>query len=297
MNTREQGFLLLTGYLGDPSQKLLTVAQLRDLTARAQRMDHPGISRELSCQDLIAMGCSRPFAQRVLHLLSRTEQLQWYLEKGKNAGCVPITRVSEAYPPRLRKCLHMEAPGVLWCRGDLSLLETPAIALVGSRELQADNHHFAREVGKQAALQGYTLVSGDARGADRAAQDSCLAHGGKVISVVADQLEKHMPQERILYISEEGFDLTFSAHRALQRNRVIHSLGSCTFVAQCRLGKGGTWNGTCRNLRFGWSPVYGFQDQTPAMQELQQMGAELIEIDGLLDIGSLKPRTMNFIDQ
>ena len=107
--------------------------------------------------------------------------------------------------------------------------------MVGSRELGEENRIFAENVGRQAALQGYVLVSGNAKGADSTAQESCLTGGGSVICVVADELEKHPVQKNVLYLSEDGFDMVFSPYRALQRNRIIHSLGSCTFVAQSGL--------------------------------------------------------------
>ena len=144
----------------------------------------------------------------------------------------------------LRQRLGGEAPGVLWARGDLSLLNTPAVALVGSRDLRPPNEAFAKEVGEQAARQGFVLISGNARGADRTAQDSCLAAGGQVISVVADALSEKTEQENVLYLSEEDYDQAFSAQRALRRNRVIHALGEVTLVAQSDLGIGGTWSGT-----------------------------------------------------
>lgn len=297
MNPREQGFLLLTGYLGDPERKPLTVAQFRELTKRVRGMDKPDQEREMTQEDLISIGCSRAFARRVLLLLAQMEQLQWYVSRGKRQGCIPITRVTEGYPEAVRMHLGLEAPGVLWAKGDLTLLNTPKVSLVGSRDLREENRAFAQEVGRQAALQGYTLVSGDARGADRTAQESCLNHGGNVISVVADALEKHPLRDRVLYLSEDGFDLDFCAQRALQRNRVIHSLGKCTFVAQCRLEKGGTWDGTAKNLHNCWSPVFCFRDESPASLELEQMGAVLIENRDLQDISGLQPNIMNFIDQ
>ena len=297
MTAREQGFLLLTGYLGDLERKPLTIAQFRDLTLRARGMDRPMQERELTQEDLLGLGCDRTSARRILHLLSQTEQLQWYLEKGRRQCCFPITRVSPGYPDRLRSCLGLDAPGVLWAKGDADILKLPAVTLVGSRELNGENREFAREAGKQAALQGFALVSGNARGADRIAQDSCLAHGGRVISVVADALADHPAQPNVIFISEDGFDLTFSAQRALQRNRTIHSLGQKTFVAQSRLGKGGTWDGTSRNLKLGFSPVFCFRDGSEASLELDRMGAALIGIDDLGDFASLQVNFMSFIDQ
>ena len=296
MTARDRGFLLLAGYLGDPERRPLSVAQFRELTLRARTMKMPEADRELTVEDLLHIGCDRAAARRIANLLAQEEQLAWYLEKGRRMDCVPITRVSGGYPERLRKRLGLDAPGVLWAKGDSSFLELPGVALVGSRELNSENKKFAREVGKQAALQGLVLISGDARGADRTAQESCLEHGGKIISVVADALEKCPLQRNVLYISEDGFDLGFSAQRALQRNRVIHSLARKTFVAQCKLGKGGTWDGTRKNLRFGWSPVFCFADGSEASLELERMGAVGITPDDLINIDALQSGIINFID-
>lgn len=296
MTPAEQGFLLLTSQLGDPERKPLTIAQFRDLAKRARTMEKPLDSRELSQRDLVSIGCSCELAKKVILLLSQTEQLNWYVEKGKRSGCVPVTRNSDRYPHRLRRSLGFDAPGALWLKGDSNLLERPCISLVGSRELRMENRGFAAEVGKQAALQGFVLVSGHARGADRTAQESCLAHGGNVISVVCDELERHVAHNGVLYLSEDGFDMPFSAQRALQRNRVIHSLGEKTFVAQSAYGRGGTWDGTQKNLRYGWSPVFCFDDGSQACCELQQMGAVLIGAGMLTSIVDLRSPEIDFLE-
>lgn len=83
------------------------------------------------------------------------------------------------------------------------------IALVGSRDLCEENARFATELGAQVAKQGYTLVSGNARGADSTAQEACLAAGGQVVSIVSDPLMVHRTRENVLYVSENGFDEPF----------------------------------------------------------------------------------------
>lgn len=293
MNAREQGFLLLTSNLGNADRHPLTVAQLRDLAKRVQSMERPTEDRELSETDLFALGYSREMSQKILRLLEQTEELTYYLQKANRAGCVPITRVSQEYPHALRR-LQLDAPGVLWAKGNLSLLNCPMISLVGSRDIRPENRKFAEEVGKQAAHQGYVLVSGNARGADRIAQDSCLSAGGRVVIVVADSLENKQSDERILYLSEDGFNCPFSAQRALSRNRVIHCLGSRVFVAQCAYQTGGTWSGTEKNLSCNWSPVFCFDDESDACRALAQMGAVNIGMDALSDFSSLDPRQESF---
>lgn len=287
MTPREKGFLLLSSQLGNPDRRPLSTAQLRTLADRVGQMAVPVEDRELSVHDLMAIGYHRDMAQRIVCLLEEDELLSYYLRQGHKMGCVPVTRVSEGYPVILRKRLGLDSPGCLWCRGDAGLLNTPAISLVGSRDLLDANCRFAEVVGRQAALQGLTLVSGNARGADRTAQDSCLEAGGRVVSIVADELYKHPLRENMLYVSEEAFDAEFSAQRAISRNRVIHALGRMVFVAQCSNGKGGTWDGTVKNLRYGWSSVGCYRDGSEASILLEQMGAYLVDAPDLQDLGSL----------
>ena len=273
MTAGDRGFLLLTGHLGDPARKPMTVAQFRELARRVGFMDKPDFDRDLQAEDLIKLGYDKVSAEKILTLLSHEALLDFYMEKSRRWGCAPLTRLHRLYPDVLRKTLGLDAPACLWAKGDLELLKYRRISLVGSRDLRPENRAFAQAVGAHAAEQGYVLVSGNARGADRAAQDSCLAQGGSVICVVADQLAKYDPRPNVLYLSEDGFDLAFSSHRALSRNRIIHALSEKTVVAQCTLGAGGTWDGTVKNLHHSWSSVFCFQDGSNACRSLSQRGA------------------------
>lgn len=295
MTGAEYGFLLLTSKLGNPDRKPLTVAQLRQLFNRSELLERKEESRQVTEADLISIGYGSQMAAHIVELLGEELLLQHYLQKAKKAGCVPITRATECYPVALRNRLGLDSPGVLWAKGDLDLLNNPVIALVGSRNLRLANREFAKEVGRQAARQGIVLVSGNARGADKAAQDACLEAGGKVISVVADSLAEQSIQENVLYLSEDIFDGEFSGQRALSRNRVIHCLGIKTFVAQCNLEKGGTWDGTTKNLQKGWSSVFCFEDRSPAIRELTQMGATPVKPEQLSDFVALQPSAQSFL--
>ena len=294
MTGAERGFLLLTSHLGNPERPVLTTAQFRMLTDRVVHGETPREERELTVSDLIQFGYGRDMAARIVRLLSEEDLLHHYLHRGHRLDCVPVTRVTEAYPLILRQRLGLDSPGTIWGKGNLSLLNTPAISLVGSRDLCPENHRFAEAVGRYAAKQGLTLVSGNARGADRAAQEACLAAGGKVISIVADELWKHPAREAVLYLSEEDYDSPFTAQRALSRNRCIHSLGRMVFVAQSDLQKGGTWDGTAKNLHFGWSPVACFRDGSEASRELEQLGAFLIGMEDLKDFEGIPMQTALF---
>ena len=291
MTGAERGFLLLCCHLGNPERKPLTVAQFRKLARRVRESEKAPGDRELELSDLTALGYDAEDGRRILRLLDEEALLDRYLAKADRYGCVPLTRLTPGYPRRILEALGDDAPGCIWARGDLSLLERPGVALVGSRELRPENRRFAREAGAQAARQGLTLISGNARGADRTAQDAALAAGGGVISIVADLLTDHIPGKGILYLSEEGYDLEFSSQRALSRNRCIHALGLSAIAAQCSMQTGGTWDGSVKNLRFGWSPLYIFNDESESADLLEQMGAEKIGFKELQDLRNLPSPT------
>lgn len=281
MTGPERGFLLLCSHLGDTERRCLTAAQFRKLTQRMRSAEKPAEDRDLLPGDLKSLGYGAEDARRILTLLSEEDRLDRYLRKAEKAGCHLLTPFSSRYPKALEKQLGDDTPAVLWYRGDATALDRPGISLVGSRDLLPENSAFAREAGTQAARQDFTLISGNARGADRTAQEAALAAGGWVISVLADSLIGHAPEDRLLYLCEDSFDLGFSPIRALSRNRLIHALGRITLVAQSSLKTGGTWDGSVKNLRFGWSPLYCFNDGRESTSLLLKMGAEPVEYEDL----------------
>ena len=287
MTGAERGFLLLCCHLGNPERRPLTVAQFRKLSRRVREAEKAPGDRELEVSDLTRLGYARAEAEQILSLFSEEELLDRYLRKAERAGCIPLTPLSPGYPRRLWEALGDDAPACIWARGDLTLLQEPGIALVGSRDLHPKNREFARQAGLEAAKQDLVLISGNARGADRTAQEAALAAGGKVISILADRLTDHIPSEGMLYLSEEGFDLEFSAQRALSRNRCIHAMGFAAIAAQCSLRTGGTWDGSVKNLRFGWSPLYVFDDGSESADLLTEMCAVKISFNALKDLRNL----------
>lgn len=280
MTGAEKGFLLLTSHLGHRDRKTLTVARFRELAERVRSAPRPREDRELELNDLLCLGCDREMGERILTLLAQEELLEEYLHYAAGKGCEPLTWASGDYPNRLRNALGDDAPGVIWMKGDRSVLTKPAISVVGSRDLRPLNGEFAAQVGRLAAQKGYVLISGNARGADLTAQEACLRAGGSVICVVADDLTRKKPQKNVLYLSEQDFDAPFSAIRAHSRNRLIHSMGSVVFVAQSNL-TGGTWSGTEKNLRRNWSPVLIFNDGTKPVCALTELGAKPVSIAGI----------------
>lgn len=286
MNRQEAGLLLLTSHLGDPERKPLTGAQYWKLAKKILTLV-PDEDRELDCDLLVSVGCSKPEAQQIMLLLSQEELLETYLRKAARCHYGCLTRLNPEYPQHLLRVMGTHAPSVLWTWGDPSFFQKPLISLVGSRELHPQNHTFASLAGQEIARQDFVLVSGGARGADLTAQEGALALGGSCIVVLPDCFLGHRKDEHILYLCQDSFDLPFTAQRALSRNHLIHALGQITLVAQSSQGRGGTWAGVQANLQHHWSPVYCYQDGSPASQALFCQGVAPIEKSMLHHISEL----------
>lgn len=294
MNEKEWGLCLLCCAL--PGDRPLTPAQYRTLQSRVCQKGIPPVG-EVSVDFLQTLGYDLEEAGRICALLQREERLHSYLEAGERLGIRLLTRLSPYYPRQLHRKLGVYAPAVFFYAGNPALLETLGVGLVGSRKLLPPGVAFAERVGALAAKEGLTLVSGNAVGADRVAQDACLQKGGCVISFLADELSQHLQEagERHLLISSQGWDLPFSMARALQRNHYIHAFGEKTFVAQSDAQSGGTWDGTVKNLRDGYSHVFVHADGSLASKLLMDRGATPIALDALTSISTQESDQQSFL--
>jgi DNA processing protein len=150
------------------------------------------------------------------------------------------------YPALLR---HIPEPApVLFAQGDLSLLERPAVAVVGSRDHTPYGGEVARAVAWAAASAGLGIVSGMARGLDAVAHDAALDAGGGTIGVLGNGLGVVYPAANgRLYrrVAERGLLLTEfppgerpTAGSFPRRNRLISGLARVTVVVEAAEGSG-----------------------------------------------------------
>jgi DNA processing protein len=94
--------------------------------------------------------------------------------------------------PRLLAQLE-DAPPLLIAKGDLKLLDKPAVAMVGARNASAAACRFARGLAHDLGAQGLVVVSGLARGIDTAAHDGALETG--TVGVIAGGIDIFYPPE------------------------------------------------------------------------------------------------------
>ena len=113
------------------------------------------------------------------------------LEAAKRAGAVPLFTIEPDYPALLAR---IEAPPpMLYVKGNRELLNVPAVAIVGSRQCSAAGVQLTKLFASQLADAGFVIVSGLARGIDRAAHEAALKSG--TVAVVAGGIDWIYPPE------------------------------------------------------------------------------------------------------
>ncbi len=138
------------------------------------------------------------------------------------------------------------APPALAVKGDIALLDRPAVAMVGARNASAAAVRFARELATALAEAELVVVSGLARGIDAAAHWGAL--GGGTVGVVAGGLDVVYPPENAelqariaaegLVVAESAIGTQPQARHFPRRNRIIAGLCAGTVVVEGALKSG-----------------------------------------------------------
>lgn len=97
------------------------------------------------------------------------------------------------YPKKLRDADHPVE--VLYYEGNWELVETPSVAIVGTRSPSDEGALNAGRIAHSLSKAGYTIVSGLAKGIDTAAHTAAMAAGGKTIAVIGTPLTESYPKE------------------------------------------------------------------------------------------------------
>jgi DNA processing protein len=83
----------------------------------------------------------------------------------------------------------------LYAAGDLNLLDSHCVAVVGSREASADGRLMAWQVARDLAAVGVVVVSGLAAGVDAAAHRGAMEADGRTIAVIGTPIDRVYPRQ------------------------------------------------------------------------------------------------------
>lgn len=101
---------------------------------------------------------------------------------------------TQDYPERLRDAKYPIE--FFYYRGWWDLIETPkAVAIVGSRSPSPEGERRAKKIVKMLVADGYTIVSGLAKGIDTVAHTTAIECGGKTVGVIGTPITEYYPPE------------------------------------------------------------------------------------------------------
>lgn len=166
-----------------------------------------------------------------------TDRIEREIDGVRAAGARYLFHDQADYPALLAEL--DSAPPIVTCKGRLELASAPCVAMVGARNASAAAIKLAREFATALAQQGFTVVSGLARGIDGACHEGAFP---RTVGVIASGIDIAYPpqhtdlQERIanegLLIAEQPPGTEPRGRHFPSRNRIIAGMANGTLVVE-----------------------------------------------------------------
>jgi len=163
-----------------------------------------------------------------------------YFNRLKKLKIDVIAFNEKLYPENLKDLAN--SPVALYIKGKIKLVDTSAIAIVGSRKMTSYGREVTTKFASELAGYGITIVSGLARGIDTAAHKGALGVGGRTIAVLGCGLDSVYPPENFrlaeeiigsgAIISEYPLGYPAKPINFASRNRIISGLSRAVIVVE-----------------------------------------------------------------
>ncbi|WED43256.1 DNA-processing protein DprA [Legionella cardiaca] len=199
---------------------------------------------QLSIQQLEQAGLPAPIAQTIKRFSFKEIEVDLRWQEASNHHL--LTWEDENYPHLLKEIAS--PPAVLYGIGDLSCLQEPTVAIVGSRKPSILGSETARRFATELASNQVVIVSGLALGIDAQAHEGCLDVKGKTVAVMGTGIDCIYPRqhkklaEKIcqtgLLLSEFSLKTPPVAGHFPRRNRIISGLSLATLVVEAAIKSG-----------------------------------------------------------
>jgi len=244
-------------------------------------------------EELFGLSCEAMQKAKVSELVARAistfdlsqVEADWRWQETKRHHI--LTWEDEAYPALLKE-IH-DPPPVLYAMGDITALQQPTVAMVGTRHPSVTGSETAWRFASELARHGITIVSGLALGIDAQSHRGCLEAQGQTIAVMGTGIDTIYPKRHQALaekITEKGLLLSqfplksppIAGHFPL-RNRIISGLSLCILVVEAAIKSGSLITARLaleQNRDVLAIPGSIYNQQTKGCHYLLQQGAKLV---------------------
>jgi DNA processing protein len=240
---------------------------------------------QLSAAQIEKAGLPKTVAASIAAFDLHQVEADWRWQETKNNAL--LTWCDPDYPPLLKE-IH-DPPPVLYAMGDLSSLQQPTVAMVGTRKPSITGSETAWRFAYELAAKNITIVSGLALGIDAQAHSGCLEANGKTIAVMGTGIDCMYPRQHAKLaarITENGLLLSelplqsppFAGHFP-RRNRIISGLSLSTLVVEAAVRSGSLITARLaleQNRDVLAIPGSIYNPQSRGCHHLLQQGAKLV---------------------
>lgn len=201
---------------------------------------------DLKINDIVQSGVCQDIASEIYHNLKDFSLLENELMAIEKNNVKLVTQSCKNYPQLL---LNFAAPLVLYCKGNVSLLnKTKLIAVVGSRKATMYGKNFIDQVIRPLS-RSKIIISGGALGIDTWAHQAALEEKQPTVAVLGSGFTNLYPWQNIKLfekiMSENGLVLTPFRMSAMPlainfpaRNSIVAGLAEACIVVQAALKSG-----------------------------------------------------------
>lgn len=176
-----------------------------------------------------------------IHQTETDNRIYSTFEKLEDERVKVIGLDDERYPKDVLNTLNGNSPVVLFCRGNLRLLNNKGISIVGARDVDNFVVMLTKEIAKSLANAGYNVTSGYAKGVDTSAHLGALEAEGTTTMILSFGVNhisikremKDLDWEKSgLFVTQFAPYEKFTGQNAMARNKLVCAMSKALIVMQ-----------------------------------------------------------------
>lgn len=273
--------------ISDNTVKLLTLSALQGVgTKTLSNLEKLKDLSSFSVEELVGILALKEISQKDIVLAKEFANKNIEISQNKNHSIISI--FDDSYPGILKAT--EDRPVILYCAGDVKILNQKSLAVIGTREPTEHGQIIASNITKWFSDKGWNIISGLAKGIDSIAHRTAIENQGKTVAVMAQGLEKIYPAENKklaldiidnggLLISEYSYGSHTFRNNFVQRDRIQAGLSAAVLMVQSDL-KGGSLHASRSAINYGRYLIIPNQSNRDIINNEPKIQANLTFMNG-----------------